>query len=125
MQYELGLFEEAMPHFQKAKDEPKFRVRAAHMLGRCFLAADWFEEAISEFEESLHVIDATERDRELAIKYDLMAAMIEFARVENSIDHAKQAKTICSEIARTDITYRDIRKKRREVDDVIKSLSGG
>ena len=117
-------YEEAMAQFQRSKDEPKLRVRAGQMLGRCFYAEEWFTDAVAEFEESLQAIDATERDRELMIKYDLMLALIGAARDEDSIDLAKQAKQICSEIARRDITYRDIRAKRKEVDALIKSLSG-
>jgi hypothetical protein len=129
--YDLGLalfeqhrYEDAMPHFQAAKDEPKLRSRASQMLGRCFHSVGWYTEAISELEEALHALDATERDRELAVKYDLMLAQIEAARSERSIDFAKQAKTLCSEIARRNITYRDIRAKRKEVDDVIRDLGG-
>ena len=64
------------------------------------------------------------KDREQTIRYDLMVAMIEGARADDSIDLARQAKTICSDIARKDITYRDIRAKRREVDELIKSITG-
>jgi tetratricopeptide (TPR) repeat protein len=121
---ELGRTGEAMEHFQKSKDEPKLRVRAGHMLGRCFMADGWYTEAISEFEDALRAIEATERDRELAIKYDLMLALLAAAQEEDSIDMARQSKSICSEIARSDITYRDIRAKRKEVDEVIRRLSG-
>jgi histone H3/H4 len=58
------------------------------------------------------------------VRYDLMLALLEAAREENSLEIARKAKTICSEIARKDITYRDIRTKRREVDELIKSISG-
>jgi tetratricopeptide (TPR) repeat protein len=125
VRYELGDYDEAMPHFQAAKDEPKLRVRAGHMLGLSFLAEDWYTEAIAEFEEALAAIDATQASRELPIKYDLMLALLEAARGEDSIDLAKQAKAICSEIARKDITYRDIRAKRKEVDQLIADLTGG
>ncbi|NNM25852.1 MAG: hypothetical protein HKO59_07660 [Phycisphaerales bacterium] len=124
VQYELGDYDEAMAQLQAAKDEPKLRVRAGHLLGRCFFAEEWYSEAISEYEEALDAIDVTERERELAIRYDLMLALLAAARAESSIDLAKQAKSICSEIARRDITYRDIRVKRKEVDEVIKTITG-
>ena len=125
IQFELGEIGDAMAQFQACKDEPKLRVRAGHMLGRCFLADDWYSEAIAELRETITVVDATEKERELAIKYDLMLALLESAREESHLDNARQAKDICSEIARADITYRDIRAKRKEVDELIKSLSGG
>ncbi|MDY7109122.1 MAG: hypothetical protein SYC29_10855 [Planctomycetota bacterium] len=125
VQYELGNYDDAMPHFQTCKDEPKLRVRSGHMLGRSFLHEDWYAEAIAEFQEALSSIDATQSERELPIKYDLMLALIEAAREEESVDMAKQAKSICSEIARKDVTYRDIRAKRKEVDGLIREMTGG
>ena len=124
VEYELGRTEEAMACFQAAKDEPKLRVRAGHMLGLCFAREGWHQEAIGEFKEALSHIDATERDRELMIRYDLMASLIEHARVERSADLAREALEICSGIARKDITYRDIRAKRKEIDLVMRELSG-
>lgn len=122
--YELRRFEDAMAQYQKAKDEPKLRVAAGHQLGRCFLAEEWYSEAISEFEDALQATEVSERERDLAIRYDLMLALIGSAREDDSIDLARQAKTICSDIARKNITYRDIRAKRREVDELIKGMSG-
>ena len=80
---------------------------------------------VCDFQSAADAIDVTERDRELPIKYDLMLALIEASREEGDTEMAKMAKSICSEIARKDITYRDIRLKRKEVDEVIKELTGG
>ncbi len=123
--FELGKFGDAMEQFQASKDEPKLRVRAGHLLGKCFLSEQWYPEAIGEFEEALSAIDATEKERELALKYDLMLALLESAREDSSLEAAKQAKEICSEIARKNIAYRDIRIKRKEVDEVIKGFTPG
>ena len=70
-------------------------------------------------------MDGTEKSLELPVKYDLTQALLESAKAEDSIDLAKQAKSICSEIARSDITYRNIREKRREVDELIKRFTKG
>ncbi len=120
---ELGNIESAMGQFQSAKDEPKLRVRAGHALGRCFAKEGWHVEAIAEYKEALNRIDATEKDRELEIRYDLMVSLTEQARAEGEIGVAKEALSICSGIARTKITYRDIRNKRKEIDELIKSLA--
>ncbi|MFK7959374.1 MAG: tetratricopeptide repeat protein [Phycisphaerales bacterium] len=120
--FALGNYEDAMAQFQSAKDEPKLHVGAAHMLGRCFFAEGWHSEAVGEFDEAIDATDATMRDVELAVKYDLMVALVELAKVENDSEAARRAQTICSEIVRRDITYRDIRKRRKEVDEVIRSI---
>jgi tetratricopeptide (TPR) repeat protein len=121
--YELGRYEEAMEQFQSAKEEPKLRVRSAHMLGRCFAEENWHPEAIAEYKEALGAIDVLEKDSELSIRYDLMVSLIALAREEQSIDLAKEALGICSGIARRNITYRDIRGKRKEIDGLIRDLN--
>jgi predicted negative regulator of RcsB-dependent stress response len=123
VQYALGHYEDAMAALQAAKDEPKLRVRAGHMLGKCFEAEGWHMEAVSEFKEALAAVDATEKDRELSIRYDLMEALIEYARQERSQEHAREALEICSGIARKDIRYRNISAKRKEVDQLLRELA--
>ncbi|UCD76581.1 MAG: hypothetical protein JSV91_06585, partial [Phycisphaerales bacterium] len=123
--HDLGRFEDAMGQFQASKDEPKLRVRAGYLLGKCFAAEGWHREAIAEYEEAIEAIDATEKDRELAIRYDLMVSLIAHAREEQAVDMAKSALDICSGIARKNITYRDIRARRKEIDTLIRELSGG
>jgi hypothetical protein len=125
IEFVSGNYEAAQLAFQAVKDEPKLRVRAAHMLGRCFAAESWHREAISEYKEALSAIDATEKDRELDIRYDLMVSLIEDARAERDANLAKEALEICSGIVRKSISYRDIRAKRKEVDQLIRDLTGG
>ena len=125
IEFSRGNNEAAMQQLQPAKEEPKLRVRAGHMLARCMAAEGWHREAIGEYKEALGNVDATERERELAIRYDLMLSLIEEARKERSTQLAGEALEICSGIIRKDITYRDIRAKRREIEELQKGLAGG
>lgn len=122
VRYELGEFDEAMAQFQAAKDEPKLHVSAALMLGRCFMAEGWYGEAIGEFREAIQAMELGDRDRELELRYELVNGLMALARDESSVEHAREAKDLCSEIARKDITFRDIRQKRREIDELLKEL---
>ena len=129
IRFELGLieferdnFEDAMAAFQQCKDEAKYRTRATHMLGKCFAEEGWYQEAVSEFREALDKLESVEKESELPIRYDLMHSLIDFARETRNRDEAREAADICSGILRKDIGYRDIRKKRKEVDTLIKEL---
>ncbi len=123
VEFELGNVQNAMACFQASKDEPRYKVRAAHMLGQCFALEGWHLDAIAEYREAIAAIDATEKDREIEVRYDLMISLLENAKVERSLDDARNAREICSSIARKDITYRDIREKRNEIEQVIKDLT--
>ena len=122
IEYERENFEDAMAMFQQCKDEAKYRTRATHMLGKCFSFEDWHQEAVSEFREALDHIEGTEKEREMPIRYDLMLSLIDLARADRSLESAREAAEICSAIVRKDISYRDIRVKRKEVDTLIKEL---
>lgn len=123
VEYELGNYEEAMAAFQAAKDDPKLRVYAAWMLGRCFAKAGWMSEAIEEYREAIGALDATQAERELEIKYDLMLALIALAQQEKSSALAKEAADICSTIVRRNISFKDVRQKRKDVDELVRALS--
>ncbi len=124
IEYDLGNFEDAMACFQAAKEESKYKVRATFMLGRCFAAMGWHTEAISEFREALQGIDSTLKEVEIDIRYELMLSLIAQAKDENSPAAAKEAFDICSAILRTNIGYRDIREKRKEIEELRKELGG-
>lgn len=121
--FTLGRTEDAMASFQAAKDEGRFRVAAAHLLGRCFSAEGWHTEAVGEFREALQAIDATSVERELDIRYDLMNSLIAAAKAEHNVEMAREAADICSAILRKDIAFRDIRARRKELDALVKELS--
>ncbi len=122
--FELGKFDDAMQCFQEAKDDPKLRVRATHMLGRSFAAETWHDDAIKEFKEALERVEPGDKETELSVRYNLMVSLMEFARDEKSLESAREALEICSSIVRKDITYRDIRACRSQVGELIKELAG-
>ena len=124
IRFELGQYEDAMPCFQQAKDEAKYRVFAAHMLGKCFAAQGWHGEAVGEFKEALQALDAGNAERELEIKYDLMNSLIELAQAERNAQAARDAAEICSYILRKNIAFRDIRERRKQVDALVKEIAG-
>jgi tetratricopeptide (TPR) repeat protein len=122
IEFELGNFEDAMAAFQACKDEAKLRIGATHMLGRCFAAEGWHGEAVGEYREALGALGVGENERELPIKYDLMLSLMELAKSEKNGTYAREAGEICSAIVRRDISYRDIRVRRKEIDALVKDL---
>ncbi|MDP7008657.1 MAG: hypothetical protein QGI78_03700 [Phycisphaerales bacterium] len=112
----------AMECFQKSKDEPKLRVRAGYELGKCFVTEGWYAEAIGEFKESIKTLAGSDNSTELSIRYDLMQALAKKAENDQNVELAREALEICSGIARKDISYRDIRDCRRNLDSLVKDL---
>ena len=80
------------------------------------------ENEVGTLREALQQLGSGETERELPIKYDLMVSLMEFARAERNGTHAREAGEICSVILRRDISYRDIRAKRKEIDALMKEF---
>lgn len=121
VEYELGNYQDAMAAFQAAKDDPKLKVNSAWMLGRCFSKEGWHSEAVSEYKEALGALDMSQTEKELDIKYDLMLALMELAKLEKSAAHAKEAVDLCSAIVRKNISYKDVRTRRKEIDELVRA----
>lgn len=124
VEFELERFTDAMKRFQEAKDDPRLRVRAEYMLGRCFAKEEWHIEAIEAYKQALSHIEVSNKDIELAIRYDLMISLMDNARDEESLELAKESREICTSIVQADVSYRDIRSYRKKVDQLIKQLTG-
>ncbi|MBC24050.1 MAG: hypothetical protein CMJ32_09080 [Phycisphaerae bacterium] len=122
VEFDLGNYENAMACFQGSKDEPRLRVKSSHLLGRCFAHAGWHQEAVGEYKEALGHIDATEKEMELPVRYDMMLSLIELAQSEQSVEHATDAGDICSAIVRKDIKYRDVAARRNQIQQIMKDL---
>ncbi|MSR42126.1 MAG: hypothetical protein EXS10_09555 [Phycisphaerales bacterium] len=122
LEFRQGNFQDAMACFQACKEDAKFRVYATQMLGRCFAAEGWHEEAVGEYRDALTQVAGLEAERDLSIRYDLMSSLIERAKLEKRGDIAREAAEICSAIVRKNIGYRDIRQKRKDIDALQKEL---
>ncbi|MFV0337959.1 MAG: tetratricopeptide repeat protein [Chthoniobacterales bacterium] len=98
--FEAGQFQEAIPELQKARQNPNVRLRAMHLLGRCFqkknmldLAAKTLSDAASEIVS----MDSTKKN----ITYQLGLVYEEMGNMEKSINAMKQ-------IYEVDYGFRDV-----------------
>lgn len=98
-----GMFKDAVPELQKARQNPNVRLRAMGLLGRCFiernmldLAAKTFEDAASE----LLTMDTVKKD----IIYNLGLVYEKMGDKERSINCMKQ-------IYEVDYGYRDVAER--------------
>ena len=81
-----------------------------------------YSQNTSEYKESIKALAGSDNETELSLRYDLMDSLAAKAKIDRNIDLAKEAMDICSGIARKDISYRDIRERRRNLDELVKEL---
>jgi tetratricopeptide (TPR) repeat protein len=114
-QFALGQYDEAIASFQEAQADPKHRSAAMRYLGEAFYKKGWYDDAVDIFRRGLEA-HAGETDRlAMELRYDLMDALAEKAKTDKDLEAAQEASRIGSQIAQTDINFRDIRTR---VDDI-------
>jgi tetratricopeptide (TPR) repeat protein len=98
-----GEFREAIPHLQRAKNNPHIRIRSMLMLGRCYDAMKMYDLAVSTLTEAngeLFAMDNTKKET-LYILGEIYAKMGDSGK---SLECFK-------EIYNTDYDYRDVAKR--------------
>jgi tetratricopeptide (TPR) repeat protein len=105
--YLLGRFNEAIPLFQQARQDPKLRVDSSTYLGRAFLDAGFVDEASNTLREGIegYELRGDPRSKEMYYWYgraleqkgDLQAAMRSY-----------------SQVAQWDFQYRDVQSRIRQ-----------
>lgn len=128
--YELGRvmftvrqFDKAVEQLQQSVSDAKFRVQSLLLLGQCYLAQDWFDEAIDTLEKARESHKLSDDKLAMEIRYQLMIALEKSALDTRNAERAKEAQKVASEILQTDINFRDIRQQMERIRALVKELS--
>ncbi|MCA9311570.1 MAG: hypothetical protein KDA21_10220 [Phycisphaerales bacterium] len=129
IKYELGRryfdseqFDKAIEQLQVAQDAPGISTRVQHMLGQSFLQMGWNDEAESTLRRTLEGHENAGDDMGLALRYDLMNVLAARAERDRDPDAAEEALKLASGIAIKQINYRDIRERREQVQELLRTL---
>jgi len=111
VRYELGVrqyrakqLDDAIVSLQTATRDPKRRVTALNMLGRCFFSKELYEEAQSQFESAIQQYDLTSDPLAKELRYNL-------AKTFEAEGKASEAIEWYSVIVQQDYQYRDAAKR--------------
>jgi tetratricopeptide (TPR) repeat protein len=103
-QHHVGLHDDAIVSFQQATRDPKRRIQALNMLGRCFFAKKLYQEAQSQFETGIQQYEMTTDPLAKELRYDLAMSFEAQAKWPQAIEWY-------SVIVQQDYTYRDAAKR--------------
>jgi tetratricopeptide (TPR) repeat protein len=103
-QYRTGQQDEAIMSFQQASRDPKRRITALNMLGRCFFAKKLYQEAQSQFEAAIQQYEMTTDPLAKELRYNLAITF-------EAQDKPSQAMEWYSVIVQQDYQYRDATKR--------------
>jgi tetratricopeptide (TPR) repeat protein len=97
-------YDEAIPLFQEAQQNPRLRAAALDKAGVCFLLKGWYEDAIDLFKEALKQCAPQETTLAKEIRYNL-------ARAYEAAGRTEEALEIYRKLAQTDFTYKDVSQR--------------
>ncbi|MFI4855727.1 MAG: tetratricopeptide repeat protein [Phycisphaerales bacterium JB065] len=121
-QFQLGNYEEAVRHFQLAKDASGISGQARYYLAQCFLKLDFISEAENTFRDAIASRSDDTGDLTLQLRYGLMEVLEQKARSEEDLDAAKEAMALAGQIAMQQFGYKDITERRRALQDLVNEL---
>jgi tetratricopeptide (TPR) repeat protein len=97
-------FDEAIPLFQDAQKEPRYKIASMNQIGYCFLRKGWLDDAIDIYTQAIdsHEIkdDAISKD----LRYNLASAYQEKGQAQKALD-------IFRKIAQEDFAYKDVSQR--------------
>ncbi len=97
-------YDEAIPLFQEAQQNPRLRPAALDKAGLCFLLKGWFEDAIDLFQEALQQCPPHETALAKDIRYNL-------ARAYEAAGQTDKALEIYRKLAQTDYGFKDVSQR--------------
>lgn len=120
--YAVKKYEEAIAAFQQASSDAKYRIQCLEYLGLCYLAKGWLDEAIGTLRRAIDAYPVPDDRLALDLRYLLMDALESSARKNRSLDQAREAAQIASQIVQTDITFRDVRVRLENLRKLVEEL---
>ena len=103
-QYRLGRYDEALVSFQQTTRDPKRRIQALNMLGKCFYAKKLHLEAQQQFETAIQQYELTGDPLGKELRYNLALAFEAQGKTPEAIEWY-------SNIVQQDYQYRDAAKR--------------
>lgn len=101
--YAQGKMDEAIGQFQQAQRNPKRRVDALYLMGRCFKAKGQYDIAAGQLQKASEEVPTMD-EQKMAILYELGEVLEAQGDFQTALNHFKQIYAV-------DIGYKDVAKK--------------
>jgi tetratricopeptide (TPR) repeat protein len=97
-------FDQAIPLFQDARNDPRLKVASIDKIGLCFLLKGWYEDAIDIFNEALKECQVQDTAIAKDIRYNLARAYEANNQIEKAVEFYRK-------LAQTDFSYKDVSQR--------------
>ncbi len=107
-------YDDAIPVFQEARNDPRSRIAALNGIGRCFFYKGWYPDAAETFGQALSMLDDKEGPAAKELLYNLARSYEKEGNIEQALQNYRR-------VVQIDFNYRDakqrvdtLRKKQNE-----------
>ena len=116
-----------MAHLSCGKDPCRSTDMAGSLtiLGEAFAKKEWYDEAIDTFHRGINSYQIDDDKLGLELRYQLMLVLEGRARRDNDLENAEEAAKVASQIAQSDINYRDISDRNTSLRELVKTIKAG
>ena len=121
--YLAGKIDEAISAFQQATGDPKHRAASYEYLGRCFLKREWYDEAVDTVRKGIEAHPLKDDRLALELRYLLIEGLEGAARRNRSLEQAREAQRVASQVLQTKIDFRDIRDRVEQLRKLVDELN--
>jgi hypothetical protein len=121
-QFMFRNYDDAMANFQLAKEDPKYRAAANSFLGQCYLAKQWYDEAIDTLRAGIEQLDDPGSAQGLEMRWYLTTALVKTAVEHKNPEPAREAQKVASQILQTDVNYKNIKERIEQIRTLVKKL---
>jgi tetratricopeptide (TPR) repeat protein len=97
-------YDEAIPLFQEARRDPRYKTTAMGKTGLCFFLKGWYSDAIDIFEQALAACDVQDNAMAKDLRYNLARSYEEDGAVEKALEGYRK-------LAQLDFGFRDVRDR--------------
>ncbi|MBE0537463.1 MAG: tetratricopeptide repeat protein [Phycisphaerae bacterium] len=111
MKYEYGQClirnkrpDEAIPLFQEAQKDPRFKIAAMDKTGLCFFLKGWYTDAIDIFEQAIAACEVQESPIAKDLRYNLARSCEEDGQIDKALE-------LYRKLAQLDFGFRDVRDR--------------
>ena len=102
--YQNKEYDDAIPLFQEAQRDPRYKITSMNKIGSCFYMKEWFADAIDVYQQAVNSYEIQDDGIAKELRYNL-------ARAYESQGDAEKALDIYRRIAQLDFGYKDVRQR--------------
>lgn len=97
-------YNEAIPLFQEAQREPRYKIKAQSQIGYCFFLKGWYADAIDVLAQAIESIEIKDDAIGKELRYNL-------ARAYEEQGNTPKALEVFRKIAQSDFAYKDVSQR--------------